>query len=87
MSSDPPATDVRMDLLQPTDTATACPYKGFASYWTATVEGTEHTDIAWSYATPLPESEAVAGMICFYNEKVDIVVDGDPEARPATHFA
>jgi uncharacterized protein (DUF427 family) len=61
-----------MELLTPTDTTSRCPYKGEAEYWSlATV-----ADIAWSYPTPLPESERVAGLICFYPEKVDLYVDG-----------
>ena len=77
-----PKTHVRMDLLTPTDTATHCPYKGQAEYWTVGA----HADIAWSYRTPLPESEQVAGLICFYNEKADIYVDGVLQERPKTHF-
>ena len=69
-----PKSDVRMDLLTPTDTETACPYKGWASYWSVKAGGTEHPDLAWGYRTPLPESGAVAGLVCFYNEKVDIEV-------------
>ena len=76
-----------MDLLAPTDTSTACPYKGWAGYWSATVGGVTHDDIAWGYATPLPESEPIAGMVCFYNERVDIEVDGVALERPRTKFA
>jgi uncharacterized protein (DUF427 family) len=71
-----PQTDVRMDLLTSTETTTGCPYKGFAHYWSVGVAGETYTDLAWGYRTPLPESEAVAGLVCFYNEKVDIEVDG-----------
>ncbi len=71
-----PAVDVRLDLLTPTDTTSGCPYKGFADYWKLTVDGVEHPDIVWSYATPLPESEAIAGMMCFYDDRVDIEIDG-----------
>lgn len=82
-----PQSDVRMDLLTPTHTTSACPYKGFARYWSVTVGDVVHTDIAWGYRTPLPESEAVAGLVCFYNEQVDIEVDGDRLARPITKFS
>ena len=82
-----PPDDVRTDLLTPTDTASACPYKGVARYWTATVDGTAHPDIVWGYDDPLPESSAVQGLLCFYNEKVDIEVDGEPEDRPVTKFS
>ena len=46
-----------------------------------------HEDIVWSYPTPLPESERVAGLVAFYNEKVDIYVDGVLEERPRTKFS
>jgi uncharacterized protein (DUF427 family) len=69
-----PPTDVRLDLLTPTDKSTACPYKGTAVYWSATVGGVEHPDIAWAYPTPLPESQPIAGMLCFYNHRVDLTI-------------
>lgn len=75
-----------MDLLTPTDTSTACPYKGWASYWSVTVGDTGHDDLVWGYRTPLPESEAIAGLVCFYNEKVDIELDGVVADRPNTKF-
>ncbi|MGV9375360.1 DUF427 domain-containing protein [Nonomuraea sp. NPDC003707] len=78
-----PKTDVRLDLLEHTDTATHCPYKGTAEYWT--VNGQK--DLAWSYRTPLPESAKVAGLIAFYNEKLDIYVDGELQERPKSKFS
>lgn len=82
-----PFDDVRSELLTPTDTTTACPYKGVARYWTVTVDGVEHPDLAWGYEFPLPESAGVAGLVCFYNEKVDIEIDGEPVSRPTTPFS
>ena len=78
-----PKTDVRLDLLTPTGTVTRCPYKGEAEYWR--VNG--HADLAWSYRTPLEESQRVAGLISFYNEKVDIYVNGVLQERPRSKFA
>ena len=78
-----PLSDVRMDLLRPSATTTSCPYKGTASYWSVG----DHEDIVWIYRAPLPESQKVAGMACFYNEKVDLFVDGEPQARPETPFS
>ncbi|MED7925048.1 DUF427 domain-containing protein [Nonomuraea sp. LP-02] len=78
-----PKTDVRLDLLEHTDTVTRCPYKGTAEYWS--VNGQK--DLAWSYRTPLPESERIAGLIAFYNEKLDIYVDGELQERPRTKFS
>jgi uncharacterized protein (DUF427 family) len=82
-----PKADVRMDLLTSTDTESQCPYKGWAHYWSVMIGAATRVDIAWGYRTPLPESAGVAGLVCFYNEKVDIEVDGEPLARPVTKFS
>jgi uncharacterized protein (DUF427 family) len=82
-----PKTHVRMDLLVPTETVSHCPYKGQAEYWSVRAGDAVHEDLAWSYRTPLPESHKVAGLITFYNEKVDLYVDGVRQERPATKFA
>jgi uncharacterized protein (DUF427 family) len=82
-----PKTDVRMDLLSPTDTHSVCPYKGIASYYSLTVNGARHEDLVWWYPTPLPECQKVIGLACFYNEKVDLVVDGQRLERPHTKFS
>ena len=82
-----PKTHVRMDLLVPTDTKTHCPYKGEAEWWSVRVGGAVHEDLAWSYRTPLPESQKVAGLVAFYNEKLDIYVDGVRQERPHTKFS
>ena len=79
--------DVRLDLLTPTDNSTSCPYKGTARYWSVKAGDTEHADFAWCYDYPLPESIRIAGLICFYNEHVDIYVDGEREERPQTPFS
>jgi uncharacterized protein (DUF427 family) len=80
-----PRTDVRMDLLTPTDTVSHCPYKGSASYWTLKVGDLEVPDVAWGYETPLRESLRVAGLVCFWPEKsadVELYVDGERVGRP-----
>ena len=82
-----PKTDVRMDLLTPTDLHTDCPYKGTADYWSVTLDGVVHENIVWGYQYPAMESAPIAGLVCFYNEKVDITVDGKPESRPDTIFS
>ncbi|GLW08150.1 hypothetical protein Misp01_32800 [Microtetraspora sp. NBRC 13810] len=78
-----PKTDVRLDLLEHTGTVTHCPYKGTAEYWS--VNG--QADLAWSYPTPLDESRKVAGLISFYNEKVDVYVDEVLQERPKSLFS
>ena len=82
-----PQTDLRTELFSPTDRSTQCPYKGTARYWSVTLGDTVHPDIAWSYPTPLPESIKVAGLVSFYNERVDIEVDGVLQERPRTKFS
>jgi uncharacterized protein (DUF427 family) len=82
-----PKTHVRMDLLTATDTESHCPYKGQAEWWSVRAGGTVHEDLAWSYRTPLPESQKVAGLVAFYNEKVDVYVDGVLQERPHTKFS
>jgi uncharacterized protein (DUF427 family) len=73
-----PRTHVRMDLLTPSETVTHCPYKGQAEYWS--LGSGALADLAWSYPTPLPESQKIAGLISIYNNKVDLYVDGALQA-------
>jgi uncharacterized protein (DUF427 family) len=82
-----PKTHVRLDLLVPTDNVSHCPYKGDAEWWSVRTVTTIHDDLAWSYRTPLPESQKIAGLIAFYNEKVDIYLDGVLQQRPSTKFS
>jgi IS605 OrfB family transposase len=80
--------DVRMDLLKPTATASQCAYKGQASYWSARVGERVFEDVAWCYRDPLALAAQVAGMVCFFQERVDaVVVDGQPVERPQTPWA
>ncbi len=72
-----PREDVRTDLLQPTASETTCPFKGQASYWSAHLADQVHDDIVWSYQNPIPEAEGIAGLMCFYNEKVELTVGGE----------
>jgi uncharacterized protein (DUF427 family) len=82
-----PKVDVRMDLLVPTDTTSGCAYKGFAKYWSVEADGETFEDVVWSYPTPLPENVKIAGLVAFYNEKVDLIVDGERLERPKTKFS
>jgi uncharacterized protein (DUF427 family) len=82
-----PLSDIRMDLLRPSDTHTSCPYKGTAGYWSVETGHGLHRDIVWIYRTPLPESQKIAGLACFYNEKVDLYLDGELQQRPRTVFS
>jgi uncharacterized protein (DUF427 family) len=82
-----PLTDVRTDLLQPSDSHTSCPYKGTADYWSVDTGSGRHQDVVWIYRTPLPESQKIAGLACFYDEKADVFVDGAPQDRPRSPFS
>jgi uncharacterized protein (DUF427 family) len=82
-----PLSAVRMDLLRPSDTSTHCPYKGNAAYWSVRTDKREHKDVAWIYRTPLPESQKIAGLACFYNERVDIYLDDEKQSRPKSPLA
>jgi uncharacterized protein (DUF427 family) len=87
-----PLADLRMDLLRPSDRVTRCPYKGTAAYWSvdtsaAAQAGRVHTDVVWIYRSPLPESQKIAGLACFFNERVDLHVDGELLPRPKTPFS
>jgi uncharacterized protein (DUF427 family) len=82
-----PLSDVRMELLRPSTSTSSCPYKGNAAYWSVDVNGVLHRDLVWIYRTPLPESQKIAGLACFYNEKVDLSIDGVRLKRPHTHFS
>jgi uncharacterized protein (DUF427 family) len=80
-------TTVNFEHLIPTDTVTACPYKGRTSgYWSVRANGTVHQDLAWTYDFPTRQLLPIAGMIAFYNEKVDVYLEGHKLERPRTHF-
>jgi uncharacterized protein (DUF427 family) len=78
-----PIEDVRMDLLEPSDTETLCAYKGRASHFHAP----GHKDVAWTYPEPLSDGERVRGLLAFYGERVDLELDGEPQARPRTQWS
>ncbi len=82
-----PKMDVRMDLLRPTPTESRCPYKGKANYYSVETESGLLEDAAWCYKYPTTETAAVAGMVCFFNERVDaICVDGEELEKPVTSW-
>lgn len=77
--------DVRMDLLQRSETRSVCPYKGVAGYWTATIFGQPHHDVAWTYHNPLPGVAAIRHRLAFYPERVqEIRVDGQRVPNPSS---
>jgi uncharacterized protein (DUF427 family) len=78
--------DVRAELV-PTKTQTLCAHKGQASYWSATVGGRVVPDLAWTYENPLHEAAQVRGLVAFFTERVDLIVDGQRLERPVTPWS
>ena len=70
-----PRVDVRMDLLEQSDTVTRCPYKGTTVHFSARIDDEVVSDVAWSYPTPLPESQRIAGLVAFYDDKVTVTTE------------
>ncbi|MDQ2754834.1 MAG: DUF427 domain-containing protein [Actinomycetota bacterium] len=66
--------DVRMDLLRSTSFQTTCPFKGQASYWSLDLGDEVLDGVVWSYQKPIAGAEAIAGLMCFYPERVDLKV-------------
>lgn len=80
-------TEVDFTALRPTPTVTACPYKGRTTgYWSAHIDGAVYDDLAWTYDFPTAALLPIAGLVSFYNEQVDIYVDGRLQERPVTHL-
>ena len=79
-----PRDDVRTNLLRPTSHRTTCPFKGEASYWSLEVGDEVHDDLVWSYEHPIPEAEGITRLMCFFNERVNLTVDGELAAEAAT---
>jgi uncharacterized protein (DUF427 family) len=77
-----PSEDVCTELLEPSDTRTYCAYKGRAAYWSFAGE-----DVAWTYREPLREAAEITGRIAFFDERVDVVVDGRRHERPVTPWS
>lgn len=72
-----PKVDIHEEFLERTELHTRCPYKGEASYWSATVDGKAFENIVWAYPQPFPDVQNLSGLLSFYNEKVDAVYVDD----------
>jgi uncharacterized protein (DUF427 family) len=68
-----PLDDVDASVLRPSDTATYCPYKGDAAYYSVDVgDGRPEVDLIWTYRDPYPAVAEIAGRVAFYAHRVDI---------------
>jgi uncharacterized protein (DUF427 family) len=80
-------TAVNFEHLRASDKVTACPYKGRTSgYWSIEAPSGLKPDLAWTYDYPTREMLAIAGMVAFFDERVDTYVDGVKQERPKTPF-
>lgn len=82
-----PREDVRPNLLEPSETRTGCAYKGTASYHSVRVADVLEEDVVWHYPEPLRDAERIRDRLCFFNERVDLYVDGELQERPATKWS
>jgi uncharacterized protein (DUF427 family) len=82
-----PAEDVNMELLEESNAVTECPYKGRARYCSARVGDEVLRNVVWCYEEPIAECPKIRGMLCFFNERVDMYVDGVLEERPVTPWS
>jgi uncharacterized protein (DUF427 family) len=82
-----PEEDVRADLLEKSDTTSVCPYKGTASYLSVRAGGELHRDVIWMYREPRLAVSKVEGHLCFFDEKVDVELDGELQEPPRTHWS
>jgi uncharacterized protein (DUF427 family) len=83
-----PKVDVRLDVLEDSDTVSRCPYKGVASYYSMRTGDGVVNDVAWYYPSPIPECPKIENMVCFFNERADaILVDGQAESKPTTPWS
>jgi uncharacterized protein (DUF427 family) len=81
-----PPADVRLDLMEPSAKKTVCPYKGTASYWTYP-HSESGRNIAWMYDQRFRDAAQIQGLLSFFNERVDITVDGVRQERPVTPWS
>jgi uncharacterized protein (DUF427 family) len=82
-----PPEDVREGALVESEKTTRCPYKGKASYWSVEAGGERVEDLVWYYPDPIPEAAKIKGLLAFFNEKVDLEVDGEEQERPKTQWS
>jgi uncharacterized protein (DUF427 family) len=75
-----PVEDVREGVLEPSEKTSHCPYKGDASYFSVRAGGQLHTDLVWTYRDPIRAVREIAGLVCFYDERVDLTVDPPVES-------
>lgn len=82
-----PPEDVREEALVGSEKTTMCPYKGTASYYSVEAGGERADDLVWYYPEPIAAVQKIRDHLCFFNEKVDLEVDGETQGRPETQWS
>lgn len=82
-----PEEDIVMAFLEPSNLETRCPYKGIASYWTVVINGRRFEDLVWSYPDPVLEIPKIKGLFSFYNERLEIYVDGELQKPSSSYYS
>jgi uncharacterized protein (DUF427 family) len=83
-----PREHVRADVLRPATKESECPFKGEASYLSVELDdGSTHENLIWVYENPIPDAEAIKGRLAFFNEHIDLIVDGERQPRPETPWS
>ncbi len=70
-----PEADVRWELFEPTELHTICPFKGEADYWSLTAGEQPEENVVWTYRQPFDEVGGIKGFVCFYHERVRVVLE------------
>ena len=73
-----PRKDVDMALLQRTDHATYCPYKGDCTYFSIPAGGARAVNAVWTYEAPFAAVMPIKDHLAFYPDRVD-AIDEQPE--------
>jgi uncharacterized protein (DUF427 family) len=73
--------------LHPSERRTRCAYKGEATWWAFDAGGRRHDGLVWSYAQPLPDCGRIAGLVSFFDDRFDVIVDGKLKEPPRTRLA
>ena len=82
-----PPDDVASSLLTPSETRSTCAYKGIAAYFSTADGRSEGRDIGWTYRRPLADALRARDHVAFWNERIDLRVDGELQRRPVTPWS
>jgi uncharacterized protein (DUF427 family) len=75
-----PLSDVDVSLLEPTDHATYCPYKGDCSYYSIPTGGEKSVNAVWTYKAPFAAVAEIKDRVAFYPDRVDVITEQTPPA-------